>query len=532
MMHTTNETHWPRSCDIELAKQRIAVSDIIYVIDADRTSINILPTTAGYVAEDFFVDNASPRLSGIASILSDKRIITWGLGPLTRLAAVGYEPRAPIRDLRLLSQLLWPDSNKDLSPEVVLKQLQVPYWQSSSAAARLLALLPAIDDLVYRNNLVHVATIEERCLPGILIMGAQGLPVDVPELHHQVVRSVGDMQRLLAELDRHVTSDHSDRPKWRTDQEAQKTFQQMGLYLPDLKEESLIRNGHPAAIAYRNYRHARNQLARRRKWHDLVDDDRRVRPRWDQLGTKTGRITVSDPSVHQLARGAERRIIRAPSGWILVAADYNQAQMRIVARMTNDPTLAQALHEGRDLHAETARSALHVITPSAEQREWGKRFNFALLYGGRNAAQSLLPPGACWAGSSPIDQFFARCPGVKAWHDAQNIDLNSELRTPAGRRLWAGGLLSAADRLCYLAQGIEADAIKTALALLWERRSECPGAFPILVAHDEIVLEAPVELATRAATWLSQCMVSAMAPYLNPLPVGPIVPRIVRTWGD
>ena len=92
--------------------------------------------------------------------------------------------------------------------------------------------------------------------------------------------------------------------------------------------------------------------------------------------------------------------------------------------------------------------------------------------------------------------------------------------------------MSAADRLCDLAQGNEVDALKCAFALFWERRGECPGAFPVLVAHDEIVLEAPEEQAAVAARLLSRCMAEAMAPILWPLPVGPVVPRVVSSWGD
>jgi DNA polymerase-1 len=67
------------------------------------------------------------------------------------------------------------------------------------------------------------------------------------------------------------------------------------------------------------------------------------------------------------------------------------------------------------------------------------------------------------------------------------------------------------------------------MALLWERRAECPGAFPVLFVHDEIVVEGDVADADRAEEWLTRCMVDGMAPLINPVPVEVEV-TVGRTW--
>ena len=92
------------------------------------------------------------------------------------------------------------------------------------------------------------------------------------------------------------------------------------------------------------------------------------------------------------------------------------------------------------------------------------------------------------------------------------------------------------DRLNAPVQGAAADGLKLALALLWERRSECPGAVPVLVCHDEIVVECVVDKAADAKTWLEKAMIEGMDTVMNDagevhLPVE-VEARIARSWGE
>ena len=90
------------------------------------------------------------------------------------------------------------------------------------------------------------------------------------------------------------------------------------------------------------------------------------------------------------------------------------------------------------------------------------------------------------------------------------------------------------DRFTFKAntpvQGTGADGLKLALALLWERRAEMPGALPVLAVHDEIVVECGEDQAQQAAEWLKRAMVDAMAPLIDPVPVEVEV-KVARTWG-
>jgi DNA polymerase-1 len=102
-----------------------------------------------------------------------------------------------------------------------------------------------------------------------------------------------------------------------------------------------------------------------------------------------------------------------------------------------------------------------------------------------------------------------------------------ETRTLAGRG--RAGVTRFAEKLNTPVQGTGADGFKLALALLWERRHQCPGAFPVLAVHDEIVVECDEGQAGAVSAWLKRAMVDAMGPLIDPVPVEVEV-RVGRTW--
>jgi DNA polymerase I len=92
------------------------------------------------------------------------------------------------------------------------------------------------------------------------------------------------------------------------------------------------------------------------------------------------------------------------------------------------------------------------------------------------------------------------------------------------------------DRLNAPVQGTAVDGLKLALALLWERRNECPGAVPVLVCHDEVVVECDAERAVDTKAWLERTMIEGMDAVMNgtdevDIPVE-VEARIARSWGD
>src|SRR5262245_34804847 len=126
--------------------------------------------------------------------------------------------------------------------------------------------------------------------------------------------------------------------------------------------------------------------------------------------------------------------------------------------------------------------------------------------------------------------FFRTYAGVARWHQQIRWEQAAEVRTLAGRRVTVdpGGFYGA--KANYVVQGTGGDGLKVALALLWERRHEVPGAFPVLAVHDEIVIEADADQADAVAAWLKRAMMDAMAPLIAPVPVEVEV-KVGATWG-
>src|SRR5262249_28109031 len=117
---------------------------------------------------------------------------------------------------------------------------------------------------------------------------------------------------------------------------------------------------------------------------------------------------------------------------------------------------------------------------------------------------------------------------LAAWHRRTGRQESVETRTLAGRRRLA--VASYMERLNSPVQGTGADGLKLALGLLWERRADVPGAFPVLAVHDEIVVECDEASADTVAAWLKRAMLEAMAPLVTPVPVEVEV-KAGSTWG-
>jgi DNA polymerase-1 len=173
---------------------------------------------------------------------------------------------------------------------------------------------------------------------------------------------------------------------------------------------------------------------------------------------------------------------------------------------------------------------------SREQRKLAKPINFGLIYGlgprslARKARVEYGVPMTEDEARRYRSAFFAAYPGLAAWHRRIKRARATETRTLLGRRVFVAAGDSSGKKANYAVQGSGGDGIKLAMALLWERRAECPSARPILTVHDEIVLEVPATAAAAAAAWLRRCLLDAMAPMIDPVPLD-VAPDVLLTWG-
>ena len=233
----------------------------------------------------------------------------------------------------------------------------------------------------------------------------------------------------------------------------------------------------------------------------------RVHTSYHQAVTATGRLSSSDPNLQNIPiRNEEGRRIRqafiAREGFTVVAADYSQIELRIMAHLSQDQGLINAFTQGKDIHRSTAAeifgAALDEVT--SEQRRNAKAINFGLIYGmsafglsrqlgiGRADAQSYM------------DLYFKRYPGVQTFmHDIrEKAKAQGYVETLFGRRLYLPDINSsngmrrkAAERVAINApmQGTAADIIKRAMIQLDQKLQNDPDIAMIMQVHDELVFE-------------------------------------------
>ncbi len=234
----------------------------------------------------------------------------------------------------------------------------------------------------------------------------------------------------------------------------------------------------------------------------------RIHTSYHQAVAATGRLSSSDPNLQNIpVRHAEGRRIRqafvAPAGMKVVAADYSQIELRIMAHLSGDEGLRSAFAANQDIHRATAAEVfgLDLDAVSDDQRRSAKAINFGLIYGmsafglGRQLGISRA------LAQDYIDRYFERYPGVRAYMDATRAAASERgfVETVFGRRLYLpeinarnGQRRQAAERTAINApmQGTAADIIKLAMTSVdaW-LQSESVQAVMIMQVHDELVFE-------------------------------------------
>ncbi len=247
------------------------------------------------------------------------------------------------------------------------------------------------------------------------------------------------------------------------------------------------------------------------KLPDLIEPSSgRIHTSYHQAVAATGRLSSSDPNLQNIPiRTPEGRRIRqafiAAPGFSLVAADYSQIELRIMAHLSGDAGLLRAFDEDRDVHQATAAEVFSVALPevTADQRRSAKAINFGLIYGmsafglarqlgiGRSEAQRY------------VELYFERYPGVKRYMDETRRQAHETgfVETVLGRRLYLPEIQSRNQALRQYAersainapmQGTAADIIKRAMIDIdaW-LQSGSVRARMIMQVHDELVLEVP-----------------------------------------
>ena len=419
-------------------------------------------------------------------------------------------------------------------------------YQLDYAAHDAEVLLPLRDALVEKLNemdLNVVSELEHECLPSIIDMEFRGVYLDQQRWTDRIaiVRRECDTvsSSLREELGRASsqmslfesgTSVNLDSP-----QQVRDALLQLGIDVDSTSEWHLrrIAGDHPIVARLLTYRSLSKSLSSFGEGLlEFVNSaTKRIHADFRQIGTPTGRITCSSPSLQQIPHETEyRSCFRAPEGRQLVVADFSQIEMRILAELSNDDVLLKAFRSGEDLHRSTAAQMYGIplthVTPHL--REKAKGLNYGLVYGmGAEGLASRLSVTVEEAGAL-IDRYFAAYPKVDRWlHHAADIAIEEGRARTASGRLWVfnldplnheeHGQLRRVGKNAPI-QGTASDIFKRAMTIT-ANRLKGSDAFIVNSIHDEIVVECDRSISDDMAGIVRQSMIEAGSEFLFKVPI-------------
>ncbi len=263
----------------------------------------------------------------------------------------------------------------------------------------------------------------------------------------------------------------------------------------------------------------------------LIADDGRLHTTFHQAVAATGRLSSSDPNLQNipirtpLGRRIRRAFVAGSPDHVLVAADYSQIELRIIAHVSGDEHLREAFARGADIHRETAGRVLHKPPEdvTGDERSMAKMVNFGLAYGMSDFGLSSRAGISRQEAQEFINSYFAAYSGISYYmlHIKETARRDGFVSTLLGRkrqipelRAANPSLRGAGERMAINMpiQGTAADIVKIAMIRLDERlAAEGFRARPLLQVHDELLLEVPRDEVDRLVPVLREVMEGALA---------------------
>ncbi len=261
----------------------------------------------------------------------------------------------------------------------------------------------------------------------------------------------------------------------------------------------------------------------------LIDPETgKIHTTFNQTITSTGRLSSTEPNLQnipvrlELGRKIRRAFIPSVPGRVLLAADYSQIELRVLAHISGDNTLKQAFYNGEDIHTRTAAEVFGVPIEQVtrEMRRSAKAVNFGIVYGISDFGLARDLGISRKRAQNYIDRYFERYHGVKEWIDRVIFRAREDgyVTTLLNRRRYLPDLLSSnwnvrkfGERTAMNTpiQGSAADIIKLAMLAVDEYLTGVSGVEMLLQVHDELILEVENELLESVAAEVKQRMEQA-----------------------
>jgi len=278
----------------------------------------------------------------------------------------------------------------------------------------------------------------------------------------------------------------------------------------------------------------------------LVAEDGRIHTSYNQTVTATGRLSSSDPNLQNIPIRTElgremRKAFVADKGKVLIAADYSQIELRLVAEITGDKAFQKAFKEGADIHTRTAAEVFELdeAKVTKEQRRAAKAINFGIVYGMGPRALAAQTDMSFGEAQDFIDRYFELHSNVRDYLDSVKEKAHEEefVESMFGRRRYlpeiSSGiqmLVAAAERMAINMpiQGSSSDLMKMAMLEVAEWVNKESGIEILLQVHDELVFEADKDKADKFAGKIKSIMegvVDIKVPLVVDVEIG-------KNWGE
>lgn len=495
----------------------------------------------------------------VKPIIFDTMIAEWITNPDSR--NLGLKNLAWVRlsyEMTHIENLIGTGKNQ-------ISMREVPIFQAASYATadavitlRLVKLLE--ESLVETNSKEIFDGIEMPLIPILADMEKTGIKLD-PDFYHQF--SLDLDERIKAIEDKIFKSVGEPFNLNSTQQLSDVIFKRLGLEPPDRARKTSSGFLSTAAGVLEDMRGQHEVVDLILEFRELsklkstyVDAlpaqinvyTGRVHTSFNQTGTVTGRIASSDPNLQNIPTRTELgRKVRlgfvAENGHLLLAVDYSQIELRIVAHMANDEAMLDAFRKGQDIHATTAAAIYNIPLQQVTktERRHAKAINFGLIYGMSPYGLTRSTDLTLAEAEEFVKNYFVRFPGIKSWLDNTRKLAASQgyVETIMGRRRYFPNLKSGTnfnlrqreerEAINAPIQGTAADIIKLAMLNLPQAlKTAGLAAKMLLQVHDELILEVPESELLQTVSLVKQVMSSA---YQLKIPLVTDA-RFGASWGE
>jgi len=495
----------------------------------------------------------------VSPLTFDTMIAEWLINPSSR--NLGLKNLSWVRlgyEMTRIEELIGKGRDQKTMDQVAISKAA---GYAAADAAICLRLVPLLEeDLQNQESDKLFKTMEMPLVPILASMEEAGIKLDRSFFEHfskELEIKLSDIETRIQEAVGYTFNLNS------TQQLSDALFDKLGLQPPDRTRKTASGHFSTAAAVLEGMRGQHEVVEWVLQYRELeklrstyVDslpqqinpETGRIHTSFNQTGTVTGRIASSDPNLQNIPIRTEmgRRVRKgfvAREGWQLLAVDYSQIELRVVAHMSEDKAMLAAFKAGQDIHATTAAAVheieLEEVTP--EMRRHAKAINFGLIYGmsafGLTNATDLTLAEA----ENFIKTYFEKFPGVKQFLDGIRKQAAEQgyVETLAGRRRHFPNLLRGAsynirqreerEAINAPIQGTAADIIKIAmLQLPGELKQAGLSAQMLLQVHDELMFEVPDGELAETTSLVKNVMENA---YKLAIPLSTDA-KAGKSWGD